>query len=289
MDRTASIFTSEFGKQVCDILSEETGYQVILTDENGCIVAATDHSRVGTIHEIAKRIMNGEFAEYAVSVAEAETMQGVRPGVNLPIVFQGARCANIGISGDPLEVRPLARVSARMVQLWLQNQELLNNVTNTSQAIYSSIQEISATIEEISASSEEIAAMNQMTHQTALDSTAKVENVEDILVSIKNLASQSKLIGLNAAIESARLGENGRAFGVIAQEIRKLAANSEESAGVVGKTLTEIVNVFKALTTKVDENQTISSEQSSALASVVERVVVIENAVSRLVEQLHSS
>jgi len=53
--------------------------------------------------------------------------------------------------------------------------------------------------------------------------------LEGVLASIENIAERTHVLSINAAIESARLGSEGRGFGVVAQEIRKLADQSKES------------------------------------------------------------
>lgn len=65
-----------------------------------------------------------------------------------------------------------------------------------------------------------------------------INKVNDITVLINNIAEQTNLLALNAAIESARAGESGRGFGVVADEIRKLAEQSKEFS----KNISELIN-----------------------------------------------
>ena len=131
----------------------------------------------------------------------------------------------------------------------------------------SAVEELTASIEDISNSSVEQAETSQKAYEDVSEATVNAEKsredmaaltdamsrinassmeIENIIGSIEDIASQTSLLSLNASIEAARAGEAGRGFAVVADQIGKLAAESAQSAvstrELIIKSLEEVRN-----------------------------------------------
>ena len=101
---------------------------------------------------------------------------------------------------------------------------------------------------------------------------SKSENTDEVLNFIKNIASETNLLGLNAAIEASRAGEQGKGFSVVAKEIRKLSNSSSNSINEINSTLTEIKksvsNTSQGISSAVDNFKNQLSEIQNLDASI---------------------
>src|SRR5689334_24967725 len=89
---------------------------VIVTDPRGIIIASTEEKRVGFFHEGAWNVMQRKQKLY-ISKKEAADAKGVKPGINLPISYQGAIIGAIGSTGTPEAVAPFADIIRRLTEL----------------------------------------------------------------------------------------------------------------------------------------------------------------------------
>ncbi|WP_181216777.1 methyl-accepting chemotaxis protein TlpC [Bacillus subtilis] len=96
----------------------------------------------------------------------------------------------------------------------------------------------------------------EIIHQ--LDGRSK--QIEQILSVITQIADQTNLLALNAAIEAARAGEQGKGFAVVADEVRKLAEESQQSAGQISKLIIEIQNDMNRSARSVEYVKTEAAE-----------------------------
>jgi len=136
---------------------------------------------------------------------------------------------------------------------------------------------LASTTEEISAQSQEIAGVSRNAAHISVNSQARVRESDQVLDLIKNIASQTNLLGLNAAIEAARVGDQGRGFGVVAEEIRKLAANSSES-------INKIESIIKAIQADGYNNNQQISQIELAINQVSEAITQVAGTVQEIGE-----
>ncbi len=107
-----------------------------------------------------------------------------------------------------------------------------------------------------------------------------ISEINKINEAIKSIASQTKMLSLNASIEAARAGEAGKGFAVVATEVGKLAADSATSAENIETTLNNAINGLKELNRHILHESSLISENTSFAEETQKNSYEITNAIN---------
>jgi methyl-accepting chemotaxis protein len=196
----------------------------------------------------------------------------------------------------------------------------VNEQVATLDTTASLITEIVDNIQQIAADSTAVASVSERTAQSAMDSGKSIEqavsqmqnlavNVEEssklvtklddrskeigqILDTISGIASQTNLLALNAAIEAARAGEQGRGFAVVADEVRKLAEQSQLAAKQIGELIIEIqADTHNAVAAMNKSSDVVKLEVSmvSSVGDTFNEIIAMTNQVSGQIQGITAS
>lgn len=116
----------------------------------------------------------------------------------------------------------------------------------------------------IDQATESIHLVSQGLLNAAKQSSEYIVESDKIIKSVNKIASQTKILGINATIEASRAGEQGRGFAVVAEEVQKLAGNSESFATEINKLLEQLSAELKSIISQVDVLKQHTQSQVSA-------------------------
>ena len=127
---------------------------------------------------------------------------------------------------------------------------------------------ISAAIQQLAASATDIHTNEQALNINIKEIIDISNEINEVSVFIKEIADETKMLGLNAAIEAARAGDAGRGFGVVAEEIRKLSDQSKSTVPKIKKLTDNIKNKVDEASAKSRNSLNASQEQAAATEEI---------------------
>ncbi|WP_272509098.1 methyl-accepting chemotaxis protein [Clostridium ganghwense] len=162
--------------------------------------------------------------------------------------------------------------------------ERQTDILNLSKNLSNSLAQITLAINSISANVQDIVKSNSEIQSNVETTRKETENTDEILKFVGNVAQQTNLLGLNAAIESARAGEYGKGFSVVAQEIRKLSTSSKESISQINSILKTIQDSVMNIENKINNFNDIFEEQVSSIEEITSSIETLNSSAEILKE-----
>ncbi|MGD0230776.1 MAG: methyl-accepting chemotaxis protein [Syntrophorhabdales bacterium] len=220
----------------------------------------------------------GSVKQASDSVASAGTQLSASAGqMSHGASQQAERAHQVATASEEMSqtVEEIARNATSIAATAAQAAKTAKDGGTTVEAAVKEVGEIASTVEE------------SASHIASLSGLSK--KIGDIISIINEIADQTNLLALNAAIEAARAGEHGRGFAVVADEVRKLAERTtgatSEVSGIIREiqnNVTSAVTSIDHVTAKVDKGVDLSSKAGAELTTIVKSVEDLQEMVQQI-------
>ena len=218
-------------------------------------------------------IANNEFGKLAdISLVMKDNLRNLIEEIRLLVLQINSSIDDVSTISEQSSVgiqdqqNQVTLIASAMEQMRISVAEVANNTENSSLSandinsnVKQSITDIYSTISQIEDAAIEIHNAGEMV--SILDKES--QNINMVVDVIRGLADQTNLLALNAAIEAARAGEQGRGFAVVADEVRTLAGRTQDSTG-------EIISIIEKLQLSVTSAKTITHRSEILINGCVE-------------------
>ncbi|HHM06203.1 MAG TPA: methyl-accepting chemotaxis protein [Gammaproteobacteria bacterium] len=271
------------------------------------------------IAEGARRLAGGELGT-RVEVSVRDEMKTVSDSFNQVAAAFSAVITRLASSADQV-----AASSGELSAVTEQSRRTMDEQRSQTEQVATAINEMNATVQDVAkniadtasaadAANMETRAGRQVVDETVsaiqglageIESAAEVihtvesdsDSIGAVLDVIRGIAEQTNLLALNAAIEAARAGEQGRGFAVVADEVRTLAGRTQESTEEINsmierlqagsKRAVEVMNASRDLTQTVVQKAARAGESLHSISSAVESISEMSSRIASAAEEQH--
>ena len=210
-----------------------------------------------------------------------------------------ARGAKTSIENIRTSMNTIADVAVAENTEAIQTVDDMDELSTQIEDINQEIKRINTYIERSQSSNVKNAQAMQLVHQSWIeehqfqshlvnemtDMNHDIQNIGKIVQLIKDISEQTNLLALNASIEAARAGEAGHGFAIVAEEVRSLAEQSNQST----KNIRDIIEVIRKKSEQMVESVTTSYARSQQQTEVLDQAISTSNEISQIVEQFVES
>jgi len=162
------------------------------------------------------------------------------------------------------------------------SQEILQQTQNDIASVKSKVEHLENTMQSTASKEQSLAERLNTVSQNAND-------VKNVLEIIREIADQTNLLALNAAIEAARAGEHGRGFAVVADEVRKLAERTQKSLVEIDATINVVVQSIMEANTDITANASEVNTLASTSVELQEDMNTIANIIYKTTQNTQTT
>ena len=261
--QTASSHTNDTARQVEARVAEELMALAQAAEFSGSL-RATAGSVADNAEQVARRVIDISSAVAQMTASIQEMDQNL---LNLATVVEQA-------------VANTQEMSASIVQVAGNAERVRQESTSTDKQVRDGRNEVAQLSKGMTSISDTVADV--VTEMQSLDQASR--QIGEILGLIEEIADQTNLLALNAAIEAARAGEHGRGFAVVADEVRKLAENSASSTKQIGSLVADIQRRTTAVLERTARANNLVQNNAASARSVTEMIETISQRVTDMAQ-----
>ncbi len=183
------------------------------------------------------------------------------------------------VKNQQLESDSVAAATTQMSQSIEEVSQLAIRTAQRTESAQQQISETNGRVEETSKVMMTLHDSNQATREKIEQLASQTQTISSVVDTISAISEQTNLLALNAAIEAARAGEQGRGFAVVADEVRSLAARTQSSTA-------EIKDVIERLQSQAGETVSAMAENTNLVDLGLEQTNVARDALEAVVSEI---